>query len=112
MSYEPKVYMKHGVAELHAADTGKIRLDGAAVFETETGAVTLSSNAGTLSQLAGIITTVIATMIGGSNSQGVPIVSKTVAGAGSFVITVTNAHASAALNGTLILGFFVVSQAT
>lgn len=139
MSYGPKVYMKQdngGGAELHVADDGRIRLDGEAVIEVETGAVTLSSNAGTLSQLAGKITTealttpagaaatltientlvaatdiILVTRNGGTSDEGTPEFTVT-PGSGSFVILLENRHASAAFDGTFIFGFLVIKQAT
>jgi hypothetical protein len=97
-----------------------------------TGTVTLSTNAGTVDTLAGKITTealttaagaaatltitddkcaaadiVLITQNGGTNTTGTPTIS-VVPGAGSFVITLTNRHASAAFNGTFILGFQIV----
>jgi hypothetical protein len=120
---------------LTVKDSGKLRLEGSAALEVESGAVTLSSNAGTLSQLAGKITTeslttaaagsqaltitntlVAATDIilisrqGGTSANGTPVM-KVVPGSGSFVITLDNKHASAAFNGTFIIGFLVIKQA-
>lgn len=136
MSYGPNVYMKQGGGELHVADDGRIRLDGEAVIEVETGAVTLSSNAGTLSQLAGKVTTealttaagaavsltitntlvaatdiILVTRNGGTSDEGTPEWTVT-PGSGSFVILLENRHASAAFDGTFIFGFLVIKQAT
>lgn len=94
--------------------------------------VTLSANAGTLSRLSGVITTealttaaagtqaltitntlcaaadvVLISRAGGTSAGGTPIF-KAVPGAGSFVITVDNKHASAAFDGTFIIGFLIV----
>jgi len=114
---------------------GKLRLEGGAALEVESGAVTLSSNAGTLSKLAGKITTeslstaagaaatltitntkvaagdiILLTRNGGTSANGTPVM-RAVPGAGSFVITLDNKHASAAFNGTFIIGFLVIKQA-
>lgn len=51
--------------------------------------------------------TVEAFIVGGSNSAGTPILLSSVAAAGSVVIKVYNAHASAAFNGTLFIAFNV-----
>lgn len=121
-----KVFMKQGGAELHVAAGGKISAD--------TGAATMSSNAGTLNQIAGKITSeslttaagsaqaltvanslveatdvVIATMNGGTNTNGT-LELKAVAGASQIVFTLTNRHASAAFNGTFIIGYLVIKQ--
>lgn len=97
-----------------------------------TGTVTLSTNAGTVNTLAGKITTealttaagaaatltvtddkcaaadiVLLTLNGGTSTGGTPILS-VVPGAGSFVITLSNKHASAAFDGTFIIGFQIV----
>ena len=99
------------------------------------GVVTLATNAGTLSQLAGRITTEALTTAGGasqaltitdtlcaatslifvqwsggSSTTGTPII-KAVPGAGSFVVTLYNQHASAAFNGTFILDFVIAKAA-
>lgn len=135
MSYNRKVYEKQGADELHIADAGRIRLDGAAVIEAETAAVTLSSNAGTLSKRMGLITTealttaagaavtltitnvlCVATDIirvwrqGGTSDEGTEIFYG-IPGAGSFTILLENRHASAAFDGTFIFGFEIIKQA-
>lgn len=99
------------------------------------GAVTTSSFAATMAELAGKITTesmstaagssqnvtitnpnVEATdMIfvhrqGGTNTTGTEIL-RTLAGAGSYVITFQNNHASAAFNGTFIVAVLIVKAA-
>lgn len=53
---------------------------------------------------------VFLTRNGGSNTAGVPLLEVTTISDGSFVITVRNAHASAALNGTLVIAFEVVKR--
>ena len=116
-------------------DSGKLRLDGSAALEVETGAVTLSSNAGTLSQLAGKITTealttaagaaetltitntlvaatdiILVTRNGGTSDEGTPEFTVN-PGSGSFTIVLENRHAGAAFDGTFIFGFLVIKQA-
>jgi hypothetical protein len=102
------------------------------VFDADSGTVTLSSHAGTVSKMAGVITTeslttaagasqaltitntlcattsiVLVTRAGGTSAGGTPII-KAVPGNGSFVITLDNKHASAAFDGTFILGFLLI----
>lgn len=116
-------------------DGSTLRLDGQAKLEVETGAVTLSSNAGTINQLAGKITTEALTTaagaaatltitnslvaatdhiflqrVGGTSDEGTEIYHPT-PGSGSFTITLENRHASAAFDGTFIFSFLVVKQA-
>lgn len=135
MSFNAKVYMPQGAGELHVADTGRIRLDGAAVVEAETAAVTLSSNAGTLSKRMGLITTEALTTAagaavtltitntlaaatdflkvwrqGGTSDEGTEIYYGIPAD-GSFTILLENRHASAAFDGTFIFGFELVKRA-
>lgn len=50
---------------------------------------------------------VLVSQNGGTSSAGTPVV-KAVPGAGSFVITIDNKHASAAFNGTFVLSFLVL----
>ena len=100
----------------------------------ETGAVTLSSNAGTLSKTAGKITSeslttaagssvtftitntlvaagdiIMVTRNGGTSTNGTPTYN-VVPGDGSFTIVLTNRHASAAFNGTFIFSFLLLKQ--
>lgn len=124
--YNAKVYMKQGGDELHVKTGGKISAD--------VGAVTLSSNAGTLNAIAGKVTTealttaaagtqalvltndlvdaadiVIATINGGTSTTGSAEL-KAVATADTITFTLTNRHASAAFNGTFIIGYLVIKQ--
>lgn len=126
MSYNAKVYMKQDADELHVKTGGKISAD--------VGAVTLVSNAGTLNAIAGKVTTealttaaagaqalvltndlvdaadiVIATINGGSSTTGSAEL-KAVATADTITFTLTNRHASAAFNGTFIIGYLVIKQ--
>lgn len=114
---------------LARASTGaRVGFDGI----SDTGRVTLSSNAGTANTLAGVITTeslstaagasqaltitnslvgandVVLAVITGVASAGTPIIDKVVPAAGSFVITLTNRHASAAFDDTVTIGFLVI----
>lgn len=49
--------------------------------------------------------TVFASVANGTNSAGLPVIGLVTAGAGSAAIIVNNMHASAALNGTLVISF-------
>lgn len=125
--YNAKVYMKQGGDTLH--------LDSDGVIEYEAGAVTLSSNAGTLNARAGKITSealataagaavtltitnsecaaadiILVTRNGGTSDEGTPEWTVT-PGAGSFTILLENRHASAAFDGTFIFGFLIIKQA-
>lgn len=52
---------------------------------------------------------VFASVANGTNTQGTPMIEKITPAAGSVVIRVCNKHASAeALNGTIVVSFFVV----
>lgn len=98
------------------------------------GTVTLSSNAGTVNAACGVITTeslstaagsaqaltitnsycaatdmILVSINGGTWTTGT-VDMKAVPGAGSFVITLTNRHASAAFNGTFIIAFLIVKK--
>lgn len=109
-----------------------IAFGAGATFDADSSTVTLSSNAGTISKMAGVITTeslstaaagsqaltitntlcastdmVFVTRTGGTSAGGTPII-KAVPGSGSFVITLDNKHASAAFDGTFILSFLLV----
>lgn len=98
------------------------------------GTASATAGAATLSKLAGVITSealttaagatytltiandkvvagsvVVASLQNGTNSAGDPTIAKVTPGAGSLVITVTNRHASNALNGTIKVAFVVVA---
>lgn len=112
--------------------TGSLVFGAGAVADVDSGTVTLSSNAGVLSKMAGVITTeslttaagssqaltitntlcastdiILISRGGGTNSAGSPLM-KVVPGTGSFVITLDNVHASAAFNGTFKISFLLL----
>jgi Na+-transporting NADH:ubiquinone oxidoreductase subunit NqrD len=95
-------------------------------------AATAASNAATCSAIAGKVTSealttaaaasytctitntlvaaadnVVVSIANGTNTQGITVVSKVTPAAGSFVVIVHNLHGSQALNGTIVLSFFV-----
>lgn len=109
-----------------AGASGKFAMGGGNLAQT------CVSNAATCSRLSGVITSeslstaaagsqaltitntlvaatdvILVTMNGGTSTTGT-LELKAVPGAGSFVITLTNRHASAAFNGTFILSFLVI----
>lgn len=51
--------------------------------------------------------TVFVSVANGTNSAGAPTIQSVTPGAGSVVIVIRNAHASAAFNGTLVISFAV-----
>jgi hypothetical protein len=122
-----------GVVSVKAG--GAILIEAGGKLRADAGAVTLASNAGTLNKIAGQITTealttaaagaqeltvtcdqvvagdlILVTRNGGTSATGT-LEMKAVAGAGSFVVTLTNRHASAAFNGTFIIGFVIIPMA-
>lgn len=93
---------------------------------------TATAGAATLNQLAGSVTSeslttaaganyvltitnnkivasdqVLAVVSGGTNSAGIPVLMKVVPGSGAVVVTISNLHATVALNGTLRVTFAV-----
>lgn len=51
-----------------------------------------------------------ASVANGTNSAGLPVVATVTPGAGTLTVVVRNAHASAALNGTLLVSFVALKQ--
>ena len=121
--------------EITIESGGKITVESGGLVEFSSGTVTLVSDAGTLSKLSGVITTeastlaagsavtytitntlvaatdiILLTRLGGTCDEGTEIMLAT-PGAGSFTILVENRHASAAFDGTFIIGFLVVKVA-
>lgn len=113
---------------------GKLR-PGQFSVDKGTKTATATAGAATLSKSAGKITTealstaaaatytltvtntrvaaadqVFVSVANGTNSAGSPQVQSVAPGAGSFVVVIRNAHASAAFNGTLVVSFFVVKN--
>lgn len=105
-----------------------IALDGN--LQLGAGAATATSGAATLANKAGLVTsealttaaaaiytlTVTDTAVAaadlcfanvayGTSTTGTPAIARTTPGAGSLVVIVQNIHASAALNGTIVVGF-------
>ena len=103
-----------------------------AELATDVGTVTTTSEAGTLNDCMGIVTTnaldaaagaeetivltnskvsasdiVLATIIGGT-SAGTPILLKAVPAAGSITFTLKNDHSSTSFNGTVIIAYVVI----
>jgi hypothetical protein len=106
-------------------------------FSLDSGTKTVAAVAGaaTLAKMAGVVTSealttaagttytltltnsnvaagdqVFASVSLGTATTGMPTITTTKAGAGSVVIVVQNVHASAALNGTIKIAFFVLKN--
>lgn len=117
-------------AKLAQYDVGNFRIGGGGATAK---AGTASSGAVTLNKTMGVVTSeslttaaaaeytltitnnqvvagdvAFASVSNGTNSAGAPDVRSVACSAGQIVIIVRNVHASAALNGTLKIGFFVV----
>lgn len=119
------------------AVTGDVTADNATVtnltIDTGTKTATATAGAATLSKTSGKVTSealttaaaaaytltitnttiaatdlVFASVANGTNSAGVPVISRVTPGSGSVVIVVQNEHASAAFNGTIVVSFMVV----
>jgi hypothetical protein len=105
---------------------------GAVKLDTGTKTATATAGAATLNKDAGVITSealttaagaaytltitnssiaaadqVFASIVGGTSTAGVPVISTVVPAAGSVVIKVFNLHSADALNGTLKIAFAV-----
>lgn len=88
--------------------------EAAANVSGETTSSSLTTAAGATASItitnASIVATskVFAAVKNGTNSAGMPVVTTITPGSGSATVVVQNIHASAALNGTLKLEYFVV----
>jgi hypothetical protein len=114
-------------------DAGKMTFGAGGKMVPDNSTGTASSAAVTLSKMAGVITSesvttaagsaatitvtntlcaatsmLFVTRIGGTSAGGTPVI-KAVPGAGSFVITIDNKHASAAFDGTFIFSFLLLN---
>jgi len=115
--------------------TGSLRVDGG--ISNAIGTATATAGAATLAATAGKVTTeslttaqnadytltitntavaaadmAFASIANGTNTQGTPVVSRVTPGAGSLTVVIGNRHGSSqALNGTLVVSFFVVKAA-
>ncbi|HEX8185434.1 MAG TPA: hypothetical protein VF747_11800 [Blastocatellia bacterium] len=117
---------------LVTANSG-ITLGAGSKLTSDSGTVTATTGAATLSKQSGVITTeslttaaaaaytltltntvvtagsrVFVSVDNGTNSQGIPIVGTVTPSSGQVVIKVFNLHASQALNGTLKISFFAM----
>lgn len=114
-----------------SGDGSLVILDGS--ISPDTGTATATAGAATLAKVAGKITSealttaaaatytltltdteieatdlVFASVAYGTSTTGTPAIARVTPAAGSVVIVVQNIHASAALNGTIVISFFVV----
>jgi hypothetical protein len=93
------------------ASAGAATLNAPAGVVTSEALTTAAAAAYTLTLTNNVVEAddlVFASVANGTNTQGIPTLGRVTPGAGSVVITVTNLHASQALNGTLKIAFFVV----
>jgi len=99
----------------------------------DTGTATATTGAATLAKCAGKITSealttaagatytltltnteiaaadiVLASVAYGTSTTGMPVITRVTPAAGSVVILIQNVHASAALNGTIVISFFTI----
>jgi hypothetical protein len=113
-----------------AAGTAALAITGTLQLDTGTKTATATAGAATLNKASGKITTeslttaagatytltltdssiaaadmVFASLANGTNSTGDPVIGLITPAAGSVTIKVVNRHASAALNGTLVISF-------
>lgn len=116
---------------------GLLEVLAGGTFRVDTGTKTATATAGaaTLSKLSGKVTSeslttaaaaeytltvtntrvaaadiAFASVANGTNSAGSPAVVRVTPGAGSLVVVVRNVHASAALNGTIVVSFVVLKN--
>ncbi len=108
-----------GTGIVITGDTGTASATtGAATLSTQNGIVTsesLTTAAGatytltlTNTKIAASSNVMVTTGLG-TSTQGLPIVTKVTPGVGSATIVITNAHASLALNGTILIQFKIVA---
>jgi len=134
MGVNAKVYMKQGADQQVIASGGDLLIEAGGTLSADAGAVTLESNTGEINAIAGRITTealstaagaaatltitnskvaagdiILLTRQGGTSDEGTEVMLAT-AGAGSFTVLLENRHASAAFDGTFIIGFLVVKM--
>jgi hypothetical protein len=83
------------------------KMAGAVTTQSLTTAAGASTSIVVTNTLATTTSIITLTRQGGSNSAGAPSIYVSNRAAGSFTITITNEHAVAALNGTIIIGFTV-----
>jgi len=84
-------------------DAGTLVTPSWTVVAGSTGTITLLNNQLHASSVVSL------ELYNGSNSQGTPVITNFVKSEGQIVITITNAHATLALNGSLKLDFIVVN---
>lgn len=115
---------------------GELLFDAGGSIEVDEGTATASSDAATVSKMAGKVTSeakttaaagsftltitntvvaatsiILCSVANGTNTQGIPVIALVTPGAGSFTVQVFNLHASQALNGTLVVSFLVLKTA-
>ena len=90
-----------GAGTLHA-HSGKITTEALATAAGATTDIVITNNRVAAADI------ILLTRVGGTNTAGTPTLEVSAQSAGSFTIRVRNAHATAALNGTLVIAFAVL----
>lgn len=121
------------VADILETNHTALNFGSGGSINSDSGTAAATAGAATLSKMAGKVTSealttaaaasytltitntaiaaadmVFASVAYGTATTGVPVISRVTPGAGSVVIVITNEHASAALNGTIVVSFLVV----
>ena len=92
-----------GAATLNK-DSGKVTSEALTTAAAATYTLTITNSQVAAADLAFV------SIANGTNSAGSPQVQSVTPGAGSLVVVVRNAHASAAFNGTLVVSFMVLKN--
>lgn len=92
-----------GAATLNKA-SGKVTTEALTTAAGTTYTLTVTNSTVTAADL------VFASVANGTNSAGVPSISRVTPGAGSVAITVRNSDAAATFNGTLVVSFISVKN--
>lgn len=96
----PAVAATAGAATLNAL-AGKVTSEAITTAAAATYTLTLTN------ALIAAGDIVLVSLANGTNTQGIPVVGRVTPANGSVVVTVTNLHASQALNGTIVVAFQV-----
>ena len=102
----------HGTA---TATAGAATLNKAAGKVTSEALTTAAAAAYTLTVTCSEVAAadlVFASIANGTNTQGIPVISRVTPAAGSFVVVVSNQHATEALNGTLVVSYEIKKAST
>lgn len=109
-----------GLSEIRMATNTAVATGGAATLAKNIGKITTEAltTAGQVDYTLTLTNTEAAaadycfvSVANGTNTQGTPVVSTVVTSANTVTIKINNAHASQALNGTLVISFMLVTVA-